>query len=46
MGVPADLARRVALRVSLGWNTTEGDLTQLIEAWRELVSRPAARSAA
>ena len=46
MGVPADLARRGALRVSLGWNTTEGDLTQLIEAWRELVSRPAARSAA
>ena len=46
MGVPADLARRGALRVSLGWNTTKGDLTQLIEAWRELVSRPAARSAA
>jgi hypothetical protein len=32
--------------VSLGWNTTERDLTRLVEAWRELVSRPAARSAA
>jgi cysteine desulfurase len=45
MGVPAGLAR-AALRVSLGWNTGEKDLTQLVEAWSELVSRPAARSAA
>jgi cysteine desulfurase len=45
MGVPAGLARS-AVRVSLGWNTTERDLTRLGEAWRELVSRPAARSAA
>jgi cysteine desulfurase len=45
MGVPAGLARS-AVRVSLGWNTTERDLTRLVEAWRELVSRPAARSAA
>jgi cysteine desulfurase len=45
MGVPAGLAR-AALRVSVGWNTTERDLTQFIEAWSELVSRPAARSAA
>jgi cysteine sulfinate desulfinase/cysteine desulfurase-like protein len=45
MGVPAGFAR-AALRVSLGWNTGEKDLTQLVEAWSELVSRPAARSAA
>jgi cysteine desulfurase len=45
MGVPAGLARS-ALRVSLGWNTTERDLTRIIEGWSELVSRPAARSAA
>jgi cysteine desulfurase len=45
MGVPAGLAR-AALRVSLGWNTTERDLTRIIEAWSELVLRPAARSAA
>jgi cysteine desulfurase len=45
MGVPPRVARS-ALRVSLGWNTTERDLTQIVEAWSELVSRPAARSAA
>src|SRR5262245_48205415 len=45
MGVPPGLARS-ALRVSLGWNTTEKDLTRIIEAWSELVSHPAARSAA
>jgi len=45
MGVPAGLGA-AAVRVSLGWNTTEKDLTRLVEAWRELVSRPAARSAA
>jgi cysteine desulfurase len=45
MGVPAGVARS-ALRVSLGWNTTDRDLRQIIEAWGELVSRPAARSAA
>jgi cysteine desulfurase len=45
MGVPAGLARS-ALRVSLGWNTTERDLERIIEGWSELVSRPAARSAA
>jgi cysteine desulfurase len=45
MGVPAGLAA-AALRVSLGWNTTDRDLTRLVEAWRALVSRPAARSAA
>jgi cysteine desulfurase len=45
MGVSARLAG-AALRVSLGWNTTERDLTRIIEAWSEIVSRPAARSAA
>jgi cysteine desulfurase len=45
MGVPAGLARS-ALRVSVGWNTTERDQARIIEGWSELVSRPAARSAA
>jgi cysteine desulfurase len=45
MGVPAGLARS-ALRVSLGWNTTEKDLARIVEAWSELVAGPAARSAA
>ena len=45
MGAPARLAR-AALRMSLGWNTEEKDLSQLVDAWSELVSRPAARSAA
>jgi cysteine desulfurase len=45
MGVPAGLARS-AVRVSLGWNTTERDLTRISEAWGDFVSRPAARSAA
>lgn len=38
MGVGADLAAG-ALRVSLGWTTTEGEVDRFLEAWRTLVSR-------
>ncbi|MEM6475819.1 MAG: aminotransferase class V-fold PLP-dependent enzyme [Pseudomonadota bacterium] len=34
-GVPDDVAART-IRVSLGWNTTPGDLERFAEAWRSL----------
>jgi cysteine desulfurase len=37
MGVEPDLAR-AALRLSLGWETTESDLEQLLNAWNKLIS--------
>jgi cysteine desulfurase len=37
MGIAPDLAR-AALRISLGWNTTESDLETLLEAWKPTVS--------
>jgi len=40
MGVPAKEAA-TAIRVSLGWNTTAGDIERLIAAWRDLYVRVA-----
>jgi cysteine desulfurase len=37
MGVAPDLAR-AALRISLGWETTESDLDRLLNAWKKVVS--------
>jgi cysteine desulfurase len=37
MGVPASL-RRGAVRVSLGWSSTETDIEKFLGAWRKLVS--------
>jgi len=37
MGVPPNLAR-AALRISLGWETTESDLDRLLNAWKKVVS--------
>jgi cysteine desulfurase len=37
MGVPAPL-RLAAVRVSLGWSSTEGDIEKFLGAWRKLVS--------
>jgi cysteine desulfurase len=35
MGVPTDLARG-AIRISLGWNTSESDVDCFVQAWRKL----------
>jgi cysteine desulfurase len=40
MGVPAVMAD-AAIRISLGWNTTAGDIERLIDAWRGLYIRVA-----
>ncbi|WP_417671871.1 cysteine desulfurase family protein [Roseibium sp.] len=47
MGVEEDLAR-CALRVSLGWNTAEEDVSRFLEVWPSIVDRlnPAARNRA
>jgi cysteine desulfurase len=37
MGVDADLARG-ALRISLGWSTTQADVETLLNAWKTVVS--------
>jgi cysteine desulfurase len=37
MGVPQALSRG-AVRVSLGWNTTEADVEGFLGAWRKLAS--------
>jgi len=37
MGVVPELAR-AALRISLGWETTETDLDRLLNAWKKVVS--------
>ena len=37
MGIAPDLAR-AALRISLGWETTESDLDRLLNAWKKVVS--------
>jgi cysteine desulfurase len=42
MGVAPDLAE-AAIRVSLGWSTTEDDVARFIAAWRKVYSRFAAR---
>jgi len=43
MGAGADEAGS-AIRISFGWNSTEDDVEQLVEAWR-LLCRRAARKA-
>ncbi|MHA7772703.1 cysteine desulfurase family protein [Roseibium sp. M-1] len=47
MGVPEDLAR-CALRISMGWNTGEGDIDRLLDLWPRIVDRlnPEARNRA
>lgn len=48
MGLPADLAR-CAIRVSLGWSTTETDIRRFLDIWLPLLRRcgaPALASAA
>lgn len=45
MGVPHDLARS-ALRVSLGWNSTQSDIDAALAALEKLSARVAARRAA
>ncbi|MBS0224312.1 MAG: cysteine desulfurase [Proteobacteria bacterium] len=40
MGVPAAQAA-AAIRISVGWNTTSGDIERLIAAWRDLYIRVA-----
>jgi cysteine desulfurase len=44
MGVPADAAES-AIRISLGWSTTEADIDQLVEAWGALYTRTRASAA-
>ena len=44
MGVPDDEAL-CALRVSLGWGTTEDDLARFVEVWGEIRDRAGAGAA-
>jgi cysteine desulfurase len=44
MGVPAAQAE-CAIRISLGWNTTEADIDHLVEAWGALYARTRASAA-
>ena len=37
MGADAELARG-ALRISLGWSTTEADVETLLNAWKNVIS--------
>ena len=43
MGVAPDLAES-AIRISLGWSTTEADIDRLVEAWGALYARTRSRS--
>lgn len=45
MGIPADLARS-AVRLSLGWSTTQEDVDRLLAAWSKIMGRLATRKAA
>ena len=45
MGVAPEISR-AALRVSLGWDTTNNHIDHFIAAWRKIVSRHKARAAA
>ena len=38
MGAPADEAA-TAIRVSLGWNTTEDEVQRFVEAWNEVYAK-------
>ncbi len=44
MGVPSALAES-AIRISLGWSTTEADIDRLVEAWGALYARTRSRAA-
>lgn len=44
MGVPPDLAES-AIRISLGWTTTDADIDRLVEAWGALYARTRSRAA-
>jgi cysteine desulfurase len=45
MGVPPETAAG-AIRVSLGWNTTEEDIANFIAAWRRIIARQRSKAAA
>jgi cysteine desulfurase len=45
MSVPPEISLG-AIRVSLGWNTTEQDIDSFIAAWRRVLARQKARAAA
>lgn len=45
MGVAPEISQ-AAIRVSLGWNTTDEDIDQFIAAWRKIRDRHKARAAA
>ena len=45
MGAAAEISR-AAIRVSLGWDTTEDQIDHFIAAWRKITSRHKARAAA
>jgi len=45
MGVAPEISL-AAIRVSLGWNTTEADIDTFIAAWRRILARHKARVAA
>jgi cysteine desulfurase len=45
MGVAQEISQG-AIRVSLGWNTTEGQIDTFIAAWRKIIARHKARAAA
>jgi len=44
MGVPA-AAAECAIRISLGWSTTEDDIDRLVDAWGALYARTRASAA-
>lgn len=44
MGVAPELAKG-ALRISLGWNTTEEDINNFISAWQRITARLASKAA-
>ena len=45
MGVPAEEAA-TAIRVSLGWNTTEDEVQRFVEAWNEVYAKSKAKDVA
>jgi cysteine desulfurase len=45
MGVAPDISRG-AIRVSLGWNTTEADVTRFMDVWQKITARHRAKRAA
>jgi cysteine desulfurase len=45
MGIPPEISL-AAIRVSLGWNTTEQDIETFGAAWRRILARRKSRAAA